>query len=114
MVPGHGKPMVPGHGKPMVPGHGKPWSASPMTMVETIFNLGQFDSHQEPWCHLTKTWSSMVFNGCMTMNYHGSILYSMVVHGHLTIIFAWELHDNHENYHDKSKTRTRQIQRIAW
>ena len=25
----------------------------------------------------------------MTMNYHGSLLYSMVVHGHLTIIFAW-------------------------
>ena len=67
----------------MVPDHGKPWSASPMTMIDHVkFNHGQFDSHQIPSCHLTK---------------HGhdhelpcSLLYSMVVRGHLTIIFAWD------------------------
>ena len=38
-----------------------------------------------------KTWSSAVFHGSMTMNYHDSLLYPVVVHGYLTIIFAWVL-----------------------
>ena len=61
----------------MIPGHCKPWSASPMTMVD----------HAQPW----SVWSFMLFYGCMTMNYKGSLLYSMVVHGHLTIIFALDV-----------------------
>ena len=87
--------------------HSLPWSTMVlmtstmvlMTMVNHGFPcsnmvLMTMANHGKPWSTIKNRqlkhgcpWLTMVFHGCMTMNYHGSPWYSMVVHGHVAIIF---------------------------